>query len=162
MDTDEADLFQQFISNRFVLIPKIISSKLLTQVSADIDDVLGGNPPESGAVGPYFLPINKPESLIPLLFQTSVFALAESIVGKGKLLVPEQVQLALNIPYFPHHPSRHHLDGVSIPEADGRPGTFTLLVGILVTDQPKPDMGRYIETSKFIFMSKIRTGRTYD
>ena len=103
MDTDEADLFQQFISNRFVLIPKIISSKLLTQVSADIDDVLGGNPPESGAVGPYFLPINKPESLIPLLFQTSVFALAESIVGKGKLLVPEQVQLALNIPYFPHN-----------------------------------------------------------
>ncbi|HHZ91023.1 TPA: phytanoyl-CoA dioxygenase [Candidatus Poribacteria bacterium] len=141
MDTDKADLFQQFISNGFVLIPKVISSKLLTQVSADIDDVLGENPPELGTVGPYFPPINKPESLMPLLLQTSVFTLAESFVGKGKLLVLEQVQLALNIPYFPHRPSRHHLDGVSIPEADGRPGTFTLLVGILITDQPRPDMG---------------------
>ena len=137
----KTDLFERFITNGFVLIPKAISSKLLSRISGVIDDVLEQHPPALGTVGHYFPPITKPESLMPLLLRSSVFELAESFVGKGKLLVPEQVQISLNIPYFPHRPSRHHLDGVSAPEADGRPGTFTLLAGILMTDQPRQDMG---------------------
>jgi ectoine hydroxylase-related dioxygenase (phytanoyl-CoA dioxygenase family) len=56
------------------------------------------------------------------------------------LEVPRQVQLALNIPPFPHKPGMHHIDGYP-PEADRRPGTFTLLAGVLMSDQLDQDAG---------------------
>ena len=49
--------------------------------------------------------------------------------------MPWQVQVALNIPPFPHRPGMHHIDGAP-PEPDGRPGTFTMLAGVLISDQP--------------------------
>ena len=66
---------------------------------------------------------------------------AEALVGAGRLLVPPDAQVALNIPPDPHRPGGHHVDGVSVTEPDGRPGTFTLLAGVLLTDQSRPDMG---------------------
>jgi hypothetical protein len=52
------------------------------------------------------------------------------------LEVPWQVQVALNIPPYSHRPGRPHIDA---PDAEpaGRPvrGTFTMLAGILMTDQ---------------------------
>jgi Phytanoyl-CoA dioxygenase (PhyH) len=53
---------------------------------------------------------------------------------------PGQAQVALNIPPFPHRPGLPHIDG-ALPEADGRPGTFTMLVGVLMSDQPDEDAG---------------------
>jgi len=50
------------------------------------------------------------------------------------LEAPWQVQVALNIPPLPHRPGGPHIDGSS-PECDGRPGTFTLLAGVLMSDQ---------------------------
>jgi ectoine hydroxylase-related dioxygenase (phytanoyl-CoA dioxygenase family) len=48
--------------------------------------------------------------------------------------------VALNIPPFPHRPGMHHIDGFP-PEPDGRPGTFTMLAGVLMSDQRGPDAG---------------------
>ena len=55
-------------------------------------------------------------------------------------MAPWQVQVALNIPPNPHRPGMHHLDGFP-PEPDGRPGTFTMLAGVLMSDQRDPDAG---------------------
>ena len=57
------------------------------------------------------------------------------------LEVPQQVQVALTYPPYDHRPGGHHLDGASPPEPDGRPGPFTLLAGVLLSDQPSDDMG---------------------
>jgi hypothetical protein len=54
--------------------------------------------------------------------------------------VPWQVQVALNVPPFPHRPGMHHLDGAP-PGPDGRPGTFTMLAGVLMSDQRGQDAG---------------------
>ncbi|HVG26186.1 MAG TPA: phytanoyl-CoA dioxygenase family protein, partial [Acidobacteriaceae bacterium] len=59
----------------------------------------------------------------------------------GRFEAPEQVQLALNIPPYDHHPGGPHIDGLAPPEPSGRPGTFTLLAGIFLTDQMSEWMG---------------------
>ena len=66
---------------------------------------------------------------------------AESLIAPAKFETPDQVQLSLNVPPFDHRPGGPHLDGLAPPEPDGRPGTFTLLAGILLTDQAAEEMG---------------------
>jgi ectoine hydroxylase-related dioxygenase (phytanoyl-CoA dioxygenase family) len=51
------------------------------------------------------------------------------------------VQISLNVPPFDHIPGGPHIDGLAPPEPDGRPGTFTLLAGIFLTDQAAEQMG---------------------
>jgi ectoine hydroxylase-related dioxygenase (phytanoyl-CoA dioxygenase family) len=59
----------------------------------------------------------------------------------GDIRAPEQVQISLNVPPFDHIPGGPHIDGLAPPESDGRPGTFTLLAGIFLTDQAAEQMG---------------------
>ena len=54
---------------------------------------------------------------------------------------PEFAQIAITNPPLIHRPSGPHLDGLSPKEPDGRPGTFTLLVGVILSDQSEPDCG---------------------
>jgi ectoine hydroxylase-related dioxygenase (phytanoyl-CoA dioxygenase family) len=49
--------------------------------------------------------------------------------------------VALNIPPFVHRPGGPHIDGLTPLGADGSPGTFTMLAGILLTDQMQEEMG---------------------
>ena len=55
---------------------------------------------------------------------------------------PEFAQIAITNPPLIHRPSGPHLDGIAPSrESDGRPGTFTLLVGVILSDQSEPDRG---------------------
>jgi Phytanoyl-CoA dioxygenase (PhyH) len=55
---------------------------------------------------------------------------------------PEFAQIAITNPPLIHRPSGPHLDGISPSrKPDGRPGTFTLLVGVILSDQSEPDCG---------------------
>lgn len=45
----------------------------------------------------------------------------------------DQAQVALNIPLYHHRPGRPHVGGHAPPPEE--PGTFTLLAGLLLTDQ---------------------------
>ena len=54
---------------------------------------------------------------------------------------PDFAQLATTIPPWPHRPGGPHVDGLTPPPPDGRPGTFSLLAGIWLTDQSRPDQG---------------------
>jgi hypothetical protein len=58
--------------------------------------------------------------------------------------VPPQVQVALTSPPHSHQPAGGHLDGFSVTEPDGRPGTFTLLAGVVLSDQTRPGMGNLV------------------
>jgi len=137
---DEAQLCE-FAERGYLLLRGVVPRHLIDDASRRIDALIAQQPPPLGTRGHYFPRVTHGETFLPLLLRSSAFALAESLVGAGRLTIPRQAQVALNIPPYPHRPGRHHLDGVSVTEPDGRPGTFTLLAGVLITDQPRPDMG---------------------
>jgi len=115
---------------------------LVARASHTIDVLMEREPPGADVRGNHFYwptAVNAP-SLLALLTESPAFSLAESLTGPGTLEVPWQVQVALNIPPFPHRPGMHHIDGAP-PEPGGRPGTFTLLAGVLMSDQLDEDAG---------------------
>jgi hypothetical protein len=130
----DREQLQAFAERGFVVVPQVVPQELLAQASRTIDELLSRDPPAREVRGPhfYFLQASTAPALLALLMQSPAFALAESLTGTGTLEVPWQVQVALNVPPFAHRPGGHHLDGASPPEPDGRPGTFTLLAGVLL------------------------------
>jgi hypothetical protein len=137
---DEAKLWE-FAERGSLLLRGVVPRNLIDDASRSIDDLLAQQPPPMGTQGHYFPIAPNVEPFLPVLLQSSAFALAESLVGAGRLTIPTEAQVALNIPPYPHRPGGHHLDGVNGIKPDERPGTFTMLAGILITDQPGPDMG---------------------
>ena len=106
------------------------------------DELIRHGLPDPGVRGPfnYILATAAAPALTALLTGSPAFGLAESLTGPGTLELPWQMQVTLNIPPFPHRPGMHHLDGAP-GEADGRPGTFTMLAGVLMSDQRGQDAG---------------------
>ncbi|MFC1421038.1 phytanoyl-CoA dioxygenase family protein [Streptacidiphilus cavernicola] len=129
----------EFAERGYLLVPDAVPEHLLAAASRAVD---GLEPPPPQLQGPHhhFLDAAQYPPLQALLTDSQAFSLAECLTGPGTLDVPPQVQVALNIPPFPHRPGMHHIDGAP-HEPDGRPGTFTLLAGILLTDQLSNDMG---------------------
>ncbi len=135
---------QEFAERGFVVIPQAVPQYLIAAGSRTIDALMERKPPSADVRGNHFYwpeAVNVP-SLIALLTESPAFSLAESLTGPGTLEVPWQVQVALNIPPFPHRPGIPHIDG-SPAEPDGRPGTFTLLAGVLMSDQLDQDAGQH-------------------
>ncbi len=138
----DREQLREFAERGFVVIPQAIPEDLVAAASRTIDAMVAREPPGAEARGPHFYfpeAVNVP-SLLALLTESSAWSCAESLTGPGTLEVPWQVQVALNIPPFSHRPGGHHIDGFP-PEPDGRPGTFTLLAGVLMSDQPGEDAG---------------------
>ena len=128
----------EFAERGFVLVPRVVPGDVLGRAARRIDEVVAAGPPDDGKRGShfYFLQAKDEPALIAPLTGTPAFGLAGELAGTGTLEVPWQVQVALNIPPYPHRPGRPHIDAAS-PEPSGEPvrGTFTLLAGILMTDQ---------------------------
>jgi hypothetical protein len=131
-----------FATRGYLVLPGVVPPAVVAAASGAIDELTGREPPDPGTRGPhhYFRPAASWPALTTLLTGSPAFGLAEELTGPGSLETPGQVQVALNIPPFPHSPGRPHIDGYP-PEADGRPGTFTLLAGVLMSGQPRPDAG---------------------
>jgi hypothetical protein len=138
----ELGQMSEFAERGYVVVPQVVSRKLVAASSRAIDELIEANPPGPDVRGPYnyFPESAQAPALLALLMDSPAFALAEGLTGSGTLEVPWQVQVALNIPPFPHRPGMHHIDGAPA-EADGRPGTFTLLAGVLMSDQSDQDAG---------------------
>ncbi|CAO5186625.1 Phytanoyl-CoA dioxygenase family protein [Frankia sp. AiPs1] len=134
---------REFAERGFVMVPGAVPARLVAEASQVVDGLVAADPPAPDVRGPhnYFPTAAAAPSLGALLTGSGAFALAETLTGPGTLVPPWQVQVALNIPPFPHRPGMHHLDGVGPDLPDGRPGTFTLLAGVLLTDQPDDDGG---------------------
>lgn len=133
---------REFGERGFVLVPDVVPRGLVDAASAAVDGLLRRWPPAPGTRGPhfYFEPAAQAPALLDPLRGSPAFGLAEELTGPGTLDAPDQVQVALNLPPFDHRPGGHHLDGVP-PAPDGRPETFTLLAGVLLSDQPDEDAG---------------------
>ncbi len=134
---------REFARRGFVVLPGVVPAGLVAAASQVVDRLVTADPPALDVRGPhnYFPTAATEPALGALLTGSHAFALAEALTGPGTLVPPWQVQVALNIPPFPHRPGMHHLDGVGPDLPDGRPGTFTLLAAVLLSDQPDDDGG---------------------
>lgn len=134
----------EFAERGFVLVPEVVRGDVLAQAAGRIDEIVAADPPGAGERGNhfYFLPTKDEPALRAPLTRTAAFGLAEQLAGTGTLKYPWQVQIALNIPPFPHRPGIPHIDA-AFPEPTDEPisGTFTLLAGILMSDQLSENSG---------------------
>ncbi|MDI5968617.1 phytanoyl-CoA dioxygenase family protein [Streptomyces sp. SL13] len=132
----------EFAERGYVVVPQVVSRDLVGAASRAIDELIESAPPGPDVRGPhfYFPRTAQTPSLAALLMDSPALTTAESLTGIGSLEVPWQAQVALNIPPFPAVPGWHHIDGFPL-EADGRPGTFTMLAGVLMSDQLEDDAG---------------------
>ena len=129
----------RFREHGYVVIPGALDPAAVARgrslVAARVDE----QPPAAGHVGLHFLwPRFEPEGhpLLDFYRDCGIDRLAAGLLRPGLgLEPPDFAQVATTIPPWPHRPGGPHVDGLH-PLADGdRPGTFTLLAGLWLTDQ---------------------------
>jgi len=107
--------------------------------------MVAAEPPAPGHTGPYFLWPRfggAGHVLLDFYRETGIGALAAELLRPGLAMTePGFAQLATTIPPWPHRPGGPHVDGLTPAEPGRRPGTFSLLAGIWLTDQREPDQG---------------------
>jgi Phytanoyl-CoA dioxygenase (PhyH) len=134
----------EFAERGYIVVPHVVPGDILDKAARRIDDLTASDPPAAGKRGAHFcfLQTNDEPALIAPLTSSPAFGLAEDLAGRGTLEVPWQVQIALNIPPYPHRPGRPHIDAANAEPAEGPvTGTFTMLAGILMTDQLTENSG---------------------
>ena len=150
-----------FREHGYVVVPGVLDYRLLASGRAIAAAMLAAEPPAAGHTGPYFLwprfggadgnvpgnggPDNSgPDNTGLLAFyrESGIGQLAAGLL-RPDLTVEEPgfAQLATTVPPWPHRPGRPHVDGITPPDPDGRPGTFTLLAGSWLSDQSTPYQG---------------------
>jgi hypothetical protein len=134
----------EFVERGYVVVPRAVPGELLGKAARRIDDVAAADPPEAEKRGAhfYFLRTKDEPDLLAPLTESPAFGLAEDLAGPGLLRVPWQVQVAMNIPPYSHRPGGPHIDSGHAEPVEGPiRGTFTLLAGILMTDQLAENSG---------------------
>ena len=133
---------RKFTEDGYTVVSKVVPRDLLDAAQEEIQRLTTRNPPPPGHKGFHFYFLNDiPAPLLRVLTDSPAMRAAASLVAPNELSMPEQVQVSLIIPPWPHKPDAPHIDGLTPPERDGRPGTFSMLAGIFLTDQPSENMG---------------------
>ena len=130
--------------NGYVVVPSVVESDLIDAALQEIDCLVSQKPPPPDHTGHLFFwcdDVAPPNPLLACLTSSPAFTLAESAIAPNRLNMPTQIQVSLNLPPKDHRPGGPHLDGLTPPEPDGRPSTFTLLAGLFLTDQMAENMG---------------------
>ncbi len=132
-----------FARQGWVVLPDAIPARALKEANAAVDAAVTADPPPPTATGPHFLwpEPTAPHPLLSPLLDGPAWGMAQALVSPLRLDLPEQVQVALNIPPHPNIPGGPHIDGLTPTEPDGRPGTFTMLAGVFLTDQSERGRG---------------------
>ena len=133
---------REFGIRGYIILRNVIPPANLTAASMEIDRLMNDQPPPSGHVGQHFYWLSTLDGgpLTALFNETPLRRLAESLIAPGTFEIAfDQVQVALNIPPFSHRPGGHHLHGYL--EGEQNPATFTLLAGVLMSEQKIENAG---------------------
>jgi hypothetical protein len=134
-----------FRTRGYVLIHGALDDSMLQRGQQIAAAMLAAEPPDAEHTGPYFLWPQFGAGGHPLLDfyrEAGLGELAMGLLQPGlPAREPDFAQLATTIPHWPHQPGCPHLDGLTPPPPDGRPGTFSLLCGVWLSDQREPDRG---------------------
>ena len=130
-----------FAEDGYIVVRQIVPHDQIETTRRAVAGEISKAPPHPSSRGPYFYFLTDiPPALLAAL-DDRVLPLAESLITPARFERPDHVQISLNIPQWPHVPGGPHIDGLTPPEPDGRPATFTLLAGIFLTDQTSLDAG---------------------
>ncbi len=133
---------REFAQDGFVVLRGVVSEELLRDVDAEVDRLVEGSAPPPGTAGPHFwfLPPSTLRASDAALRASPALSLANELVAPNTVdHALGHIQLALNVPPYPHVPGAPHIDGHR-PE-DVRPHTFTMLGAIYLSDETEADRG---------------------
>jgi hypothetical protein len=130
-----------FANLGYIVLPQVVPRPIIEVATRVIEDLRQREPPPPQGHHSYGLKVTPPHPFLSLLLDTPALPLIESLIGRGRLIIPPQAQVALNIPPHDHRPGGPHIDGLTPLEDDGRPGTFTMLAGFFLTDQAVENVG---------------------
>lgn len=141
LELSESEL-REFGIRGYVILRDVIPPATLSAASTAIDRLIDEQPPPKAHVGHHFYWLSSLDGgpLPGLFYDTPLRSLAQSLIDPGEIEIAfNQVQVALNIPLFSHRPGGHHLDGYQEGQQD--PATFTMLAGVLMTEQRVENAG---------------------
>jgi ectoine hydroxylase-related dioxygenase (phytanoyl-CoA dioxygenase family) len=126
----------------YLVVPDVVPEALLAAADAEVDAVVAADAPPAGHIGPHFVFL--PPSRLPAADATLRASPALAVAGELVAPLPldhalDHIQVALVVPPHPHRPGGPHIDGHR-PDQD-RPTSFTLLAGIALGDESRPDSG---------------------
>lgn len=124
-----------FARDGYLVIPDLVAAALVAAARGEIDAQLDG---ENAAPPGHLPPMEANRTIHALIQRTGIVDLAEGLIGHDAVEVSPDAQVALNFPGHNHIPGGGHLDGWNPPQTRW---TFTMLVGILLSDQESPNMG---------------------
>ncbi len=134
-----------FRAHGYALRPAVLDEDILGRGREIAARMLAAQPPPAGQAGPYFLWPRFEAGRHPLLDfyrDAGIAGLAASLLRPGLAVSePDFAQLATTIPPWPHRPGGPHVDGLTPPAPDGRPGTFSLLCGIWLSEHREQNQG---------------------
>ncbi|HZX02981.1 hypothetical protein [Kribbella sp.] len=132
----------QFRDQGYVVVPGVLNDAQVAAGRRVVAAMLEREPPEG--VGVHFLwpKLDDGHPLLELYRAAGVGEVAGQLVrGELGLVEPDQVQVAITIPPWPHVPGGPHVDGITPCLEDGTPGTFTVLAGLWLTPHEDVDRG---------------------
>ena len=132
---------KSFTTQGYVVVPGVLTADQLATGRRIVAGMLTDTPP----AGPLFLWPRFAAGGHPLLdfyHDIGLAELARRLLRPGLAVeVPDFAQVAVTTPPYPHAPGGPHVDGITPGEQDGRPGTFSMLAGVWLTDQSRADRG---------------------
>ena len=156
---------REFIQNGYLRVPGVVPRVMVDDALKTINACVGqGMDPEQMTkfrAQSYCPELQGKPVISDLLNKTPAFALAESLVGEGKIRPAGGGQVALRFPTLQDPPPapRPHLDGMYSPTNGVPEGTiqnFTMLVGIFLSDVTQDYSGNFA-----VWPGTHRTFETY-
>jgi ectoine hydroxylase-related dioxygenase (phytanoyl-CoA dioxygenase family) len=137
------DDLRRFAADGYLLVPGVVPEPLLAAADAEIDGLVE-EPPQEGDGGPGTNLWFPPQARLPrcdaVLRESDALGLAEELVAPHRLdHAFDHIQVATTVAPHPHVPGGPHIDGHG-PDIDP-PASFTLLAGVLLTDQRADQSG---------------------
>ena len=138
------DDLRRFATDGFLVIPGVVPEPLLAAADEEIDGLITETPRGEGDDGPgprlWFPPRARLPRCEAVLRASPALAMADELVAPlGLDHAFDHIQVATTVPPDPHVPGGPHIDGHA-PGQDP-PASFTLLAGVLLTDQSSPRSG---------------------
>lgn len=136
------DQLEQFGRDGYIVVRQAVPEDLLAAVDVEIDAAVASDPPPADTRGQhfYFLTPDRLPAADAALRESGAWRTAEELVAPHRLdHALDHIQIALNIPVFPHRPGGPHIDGHRPEQAE--PRSFTLLAAVYLVDESEPDAG---------------------
>jgi hypothetical protein len=134
------DQVRRFTEDGFLVASGLVDADRIAAALAVVDDLIASSPPPAGHTGHHFYWNQEAAPLLATMSGTPAWDAARQLT-RDDLPAPQQVQVALTYPPHAHRPGGGHLDGFHALTEHGGPFSFTLLAGVILSDQSRDDMG---------------------